>query len=183
MANFDNFQDELSSHGIDIHPSELHGQLVGYLCAVKDSTTETQRAALYRDWLDVDVPPGLLVMLEQSATAALEALGEYSDFEFRLLGPEDSASLTSRVRSLALWCGGFISGFGESGRADLHQNDLAEAGRKNVNEALTDLGRIAAMTDEVPESEENEADLLEIQEFVRVSVLLIHAEIGSAGAH
>ena len=32
------------------------------------------------------------------------------------------------------------------------------------------------MTDEVPEGEENEEDLAELEEFVRISVLLIFAE-------
>ena len=47
---------------------------------------------------------------------------------------------------------------------------------------MRDLASIAAMTDDVPEGEENEADLMEIVEFVRVSTLLIFAETGSSSA-
>ena len=52
-----------------------------------------------------------------------------------------------------------------------------------MSEALNDLARVAAMTDEVPEGEENESDLNEILEFVRISTLLVFAETDSARAH
>jgi hypothetical protein len=46
----------------------------------------------------------------------------------------------------------------------------------DVMEALSDFERIASLRETVEESEENESDLFEIIEFVRVSVLLIFAE-------
>ena len=178
MSAFGNLQDELSVHGINIHPSELHGQLVGYLCAVKDTTALAQRQALYQAWLGSTPPDGLLKLLEASVAETGESLGDFTDFEFRLLRPDDEAPLSERALAIASWCGGFISGFGEAGRQDLEGEAQA-----NVREALTDLGRIAAMTDEVPEGEDNEADLIEIEEFVRVSALLIYSEINARGAH
>ena len=67
-------------------------------------------------------------------------------------------------------CSGFLSGLGEFGNRLVELEGL-------TNEALADLARIAALTDEVPEGEDNEVDLVEIEEFVRVSVLLIFSEI------
>ena len=67
--------------------------------------------------------------------------------------------------------------FGETGR----QLDVNE--KSDVHEAMKDLASIAAMTDAVPEGEENEGDLMEIIEFVRVSTLLIFAETKTSGAH
>ena len=78
--------------------------------------------------------------------------------------------------SIALWCSGFLSGLGESGRQiDQEQGDAAEA--------LGVIARIAAMTDEVPEGEDNEEDLTEIEEFVRVSTLLVFAETRPGRPH
>ena len=91
--------------------------------------------------------------------------------------PGDDESITDRAEAVSLWCSGFLSGFGESGR-QLDADDVSD-----VKEALQDIGRIAAMSEEVPEGEENESDLTEIVEFIRISTLLVFAETGSKGAH
>lgn len=174
MTTFPNFQDELSFHNADLHPSELHGQLVGYVCAVQNGSDADRRKTLYRTWVDSDVSATLTGMLEEAHLHALEHLDEFSDFEFSLLMPSDDEPISMRASALALWCSGFLSGFGESGRT-LEGDD--------VQEAMADLARIAAMTDDVPEGEENEVDLHEIIEFVRVSVLLIFAGLKPTGAH
>ena len=91
--------------------------------------------------------------------------------------PADDEGITERAESVSLWCSGFLSGFGESGR----QLDAADA--SDVKEALQDIGRIAVMSEEVTEGEENESDLTEIVEFIRISTLLIFAETESKGTH
>ena len=174
MITFPNFQDELSSHKTDLHPSELHGRLIGYACAVQAGSDVDRRSSLYRTWLDGDVSDGLREILEAAHSHALEHLDEFSDFEFALLMPSDDEPIGIRAGALAHWCSGFLSGFGESGR-NIEGED--------VKEAMQDLSRIAAMTDDVPEGEENEVDLNEIIEFVRVSVLLVFAGLKPTGAH
>jgi uncharacterized protein YgfB (UPF0149 family) len=176
MSVYSTYKQELSVLNNGIHPSELHGLLVGYLCAVKASSEKGQRQALYSDWLGGSVPDRLLDLLEAAQAQVLEDLDEYADFGFRVLLPDDESALADRAEALGLWCSGFLSGYGGSGR-------LSGGLSENVEEALADLGRIAAMSDEVPEGEENEADLTEIEEFVRISTLLIFAETGDAGAH
>jgi len=91
--------------------------------------------------------------------------------------PGDDEGITERAAAVFLWCSGFLSGFGESGR----QLDADDA--SDVKEALQDMGRIAAMSEEVTEGEENESDLTEIVEFIRIITLLIFAETESKGAH
>ena len=177
MSAFLSYQDELSSCDIDLHASELHGMLIGYLCAVKKASNQGQRASLYREWICGELPASLAVLLETSYRHTLENLGEYADFDFSLAIPDDSSPIEDRVKSIALWSGGFLSGYGEAGR---HQDVDSKS---DVKEALQDLARIAAMSDEVPEGEENETDLVEIVEFVRISALLIFSETASPGAH
>ena len=151
--------------------------LVGYLCAVKDSSGPGQRRSLFEDWMDCQAPTSLVNMLEEAYKQSLESLGEYADFDFILMIPADDEGITERAESVSLWCSGFLSGFGESGR----QLDAADA--SDVKEALQDMGRIAAMSEEVTEGEENESDLTEIVEFIRISTLLIFAETESKGIH
>jgi len=50
----------------------------------------------------------------------------------------------------------------------------------DVIEAFADFSRIAGLTETVPDGEENESDLMEICEYVRISVLLIFTECGGA---
>lgn len=177
MTVFEHFRDELSRASIDLHPSELHGMLIGYLCAVKDNAGPAQRKSLFEAWMDGNMPTSASMMLEQAYTQSLDSLGEFSDFDFTLMIPGDDESITDRAEAVSLWCSGFLSGFGESGR----QLDADDA--SDVKEALQDIGRIAAMSEEVPEGEENESDLTEIVEFIRISTLLVFAETGSKGAH
>lgn len=173
MPVFKHFQDQLTSYGIDLHPSELHGLLMGYLCAVKKQSKRDGRVSVYRSWMDDELPAEMVDLLEEAFNEGLENLEEFSDFDFKLLLPDDDASIGERAAGVGLWCSGFLSGFGETGR----QLDVNE--KSDVHEAMRDLASIAAMTDDVPEGEENEADLMEIVEFVRVSTLLIFAETGS----
>ena len=177
MTVFQHFHDQLVACGIDLHPSELHGLLMGFLCAVKDQSQKDARMAVYGSWVGDSLPNDLGDLLEDAFNLGLEHLDEFADFDFSLLLPDDEAPISERVRAVGLWCSGFISGFGETGR----QLDVNE--KSDVHEAMKDLASIAAMTDAVPEGEENEGDLMEIIEFVRVSTLLIFAETKTSGAH
>ncbi|MFT7218735.1 MAG: hypothetical protein ACI8Z1_000346 [Candidatus Azotimanducaceae bacterium] len=174
MTSYQKLQDELSKHSADVHPSELHGQLIGYVCALQNGSNVGRRSALYDTWLDGGVSDALKALLEAEFVHALDNLGEYSDFEFSLMIPDDEEPIADRAESVGLWCSGFLSGFGESGRS-IEGDDLTEA--------MRDLAQIAAMNEEVPEGEENEADLNEIVEFVRIGVLLIFAGLKPSGPH
>jgi uncharacterized protein YgfB (UPF0149 family) len=175
-SDFAQLKDALVAQGADVHPSELHGMLIGYLCAVKDSAGVKLQNLLVH-WLDGSPSKELQQLLDLAYRSAAEELDEYSDFAFRLLLPADDEAIQSRSSSLAVWCGGFLSGFGEAGRQGAM--NLGE----DVAEAFQDFARIAAVNDEVPDSEENEVDFAEIEEYVRVSILLIFAEVSAPSAH
>ena len=163
--------------GTDSHPSEIHGMLVGHLCAAA-RPSKGQRQALYESWLGAGLPDELVKLLDGAWTKAEAALDEFADFDFRLLIPDDDEAISVRMRALAHWCSGFISGLGEaSGSASNNMNSNIN---KEVTEALQDMSNIAAFSDEVPSGEENESDFMEIEEFVRVSTLLIYAEMDDA---
>jgi uncharacterized protein YgfB (UPF0149 family) len=157
--------------------SEFHGLMTGYLCAKTNSTTG-ERLELYREWLDAEVGKKEVEAMDELYQQTEESLGEFSDFEFRILLPDDETSVTRRSKALSEWCTGFLSGFGSAGR--FSQADLTT----DVTEAFTDFSKISSLGKEVdaemPDSEENEVDLMEICEYVRISVLLIFTECGGA---
>ena len=175
MTSYAQLQNELALQSDELHASELHGLLVGYVSGAGDIQS-SRRLAMYESWIGDRVEDSFKKLLDEAFDATLENLGEFADFEFRLLVPDDESPIHERVRAIALWCSGFLSGLGESGRSvDSLAGDAAEA--------LTDLARVAALSDEVPEGEENEEDLAEIEEFVRVGVLLIFSEMNPPATH
>ena len=170
MNKFEHFQGNLLQASVDLHPSELHGMVTGYLCSVKEKAGKEQRRVIFAAWAEVEVSASFVNFLDDVFMQELESLGEFSDFDFSLIIPSDDERITERAEAVSLWCSGFLSGYGESGR-QLRSDDTSD-----VKEALLDLSRIASMSQEVPEGEENESDLTEIIEFIRISTLLIFAE-------
>lgn len=159
--------------GLGIDASELHGALSGWLAG---------GGANGADWL-----ARVLADPQQAAPeagGALDALREASakqledrDFAFELLLPGGDAALSERAAALFDWCRGFLGGFGLSAGA---QPPLSEEGE----EALADLARLAQAAPEQGEDEaEDEDALAEIEEFVRVAVLLLHGDCVLAARH
>lgn len=151
--------------GLAVDPSELHGALCGWLAGGgRDSP----------DWIagvmaDATLPPestgGAFARLRAATAAQLAG----RDFELELLLAGDESSLAERSGSLFAWCRGFLGGFGLAVGED---PPLSEDSR----ESLADLARFAAAAAQDDGDEEDEQALVEIEEFVRVAVLLLHGD-------
>jgi uncharacterized protein YgfB (UPF0149 family) len=92
------------------------------------------------------------------------------DFNFQLLLPDDDAPLRERSRALAEWCGGYVMGLLESGIKDF--DSLPE----DAAEAIKDLIEISQL-DVSMDDGGSENDLMHLQEYVRVGVQIIYAEL------
>ncbi|MGI9322949.1 MAG: UPF0149 family protein, partial [Pseudomonadales bacterium] len=102
---YDKFSLGLQEMGAALHASELHGMLVGHVCAA-ESASGSQRASLYETWLGPGLPDALRQALGEAGKHAEEALDEYADFDFRLLLPDDDHAIQARTDALARWCAG-----------------------------------------------------------------------------
>ncbi|WP_267120279.1 UPF0149 family protein, partial [Xanthomonas sacchari] len=92
------------------------------------------------------------------------------DFGFDLVLADAGAPLPERADALFDWCRGFLGGFGLAAGA---APPLSEEGQ----EALQDVARLAqASADDFDSGDEDEDALAEIEEFVRVAVLLLHSD-------
>ena len=173
MSKFDHqvVNEYLNGLGAEIGASEFHGLMTGYLSA-NSSTTAVKRRGLYTEWLNTILDATSAEVAETLYQDTLESLYEYADFEFRILLPDDDELIAERSKALSTWCNGYLSGFGSAGRFE--QADLSE----DVSEAFSDFSTIAGLSEEVPDSEDNETDFMEITEFVRISVLVIYTECG-----
>lgn len=109
--------------------------------------------------------------VEEFVRGTLEGLAA-EDLSFSLLLPEDDAPLDMRVDALAEWTGGFLAGFGVT-MAHRDWDALPEEAQEVIDDlaAVTELD--PAQIGEVGGQESAESDLLQVQEFVKVGVLLI----------
>lgn len=157
-----------------VSPAELHGLIAGHLAAGArlQPTVLLQTACELMDInsLSQESSKVTLVNLYSGTCNALESL----DLEFELLLPDDDNEISVRAESLGRWCQSFLSGFGLYGKhtdASLSQES---------KETLNDLGQIAQISSELEELDENESDLMEVQEYVRMAVLMLFTECNKA---
>lgn len=151
--------------GLGVDPSELHGGLCGWLCAGGGNVANWPAKVLADDALPAPEPGGALDALRLASVAQLEDRG----FGFDLLLPDVDESLTARAEALFDWCRGFLGGFGLAAGAHVQLSEEAE-------EALHDLARLAQAAPESSDNDDDEDALAEIEEFVRVAVLLLHSD-------
>ncbi len=165
--------------------AEAHGALCGMLCARgstelsewSDHVLGEQEAGnvLLRDVVSV------LSALHQNT---LEQLNDALT-EFHLLLPDDDDDLTLRVEALANWCQGFVYGLAAGGLKEDTEipedsqeiiRDMIEISRAGL-EQLEDEEEDDDGEDAVDSDEENERAYMEIMEYVRTGILLIHEEM------
>jgi len=152
---------------LGVGASDLHGSLTGYLCAGGLASIEEWPRAL-------EIEPEAASTLNDIAlrrlyTECREQL-EDPDLGFEPLLPGADAPVELRAEALVEWCRGFLGGVGLSGA---RPRTLSV----DATEVLSDIGRIAGSQFAYEDAEEDETALNEVLEFVRVGVLLLHAEM------
>lgn len=150
--------------------AELHGLLCGYLSAgarfsheawlklageltdISEYRHESSKLAL------TDLYDGVVAQLERA------------DFGFQLMLPDDDLTLAERAEALGLWCQGYLTGFGLQGG---HTNESLS---QELKEALGDMEQIAQIELDPEEDDDNESDLIELQEYVRMAAMMVFSE-------
>ena len=152
-----------------VAPPEVHGLLAGFLCA----------GGIWEDAADDE-----LEILLPNADGRLvrglldEVHGELGSMtmEFTPLIPDDEHDVVERLSGLAVWCGGFLAGYG-LGVGDSRLSPETE-------EMLTDLQAIAELDDgQDDDSEQVEYDFVEVYEYVRVAALTLFGALPMVGRH
>ncbi|MCD0247221.1 YecA family protein [Xanthomonas melonis] len=146
--------------------AELHGGLCGWLAGGGADSADWLARILADSAQGAPAQGGALDRLRQATVMQLED----RDFAFELLLVEDGAPLSARTDALFDWCRAFLGGFGLAAQ---QRPALSEEGE----EALQDLARLAqASSEDFDAGEEDDTALAEIEEFVRVAVLLLHGD-------
>ena len=152
--------------------SELHGGLCGWLAGGGSDGPDWLARVLADADIEAVAEGDPLDRLRTASVAQLED----REFGFELLLPGEGASLYERSGALFDWCRGFVGGFGLAAGS---KPPLSAEGE----EALADLVRLSAAAPEEDGDEEDEDALAEIEEYVRVAVLLLHGDCALGPRH
>ncbi|GAB3486034.1 UPF0149 family protein [Marinomonas epiphytica] len=169
--DFDLIADVFVVESIAASPAELHGQLCGYLASgvalpMEDWLAMVVEFCDIESWKE-DASRQVIVEL-YTATQTLFQNGEYA------LEPcisDDDAELAERGVTLSQWAHGFLAGYGLSGQ----KKDLSD----ETKQILRDFANISAMQAEMrslEDNNDNEADLTELVEYVRLSAMMMYSE-------
>lgn len=172
LPNYEEVQAALGDAPNGAATAEAHGTLCGLLCASVEALAETWIHNTLVDAEEYSFGGGgdarsLLEALHAATGAALEG----SDMDFRMMLPDEDASLEERAVALAAWCSGFVYGLAMHGLRPM--DELPE----ELREILTDfseIGRAGVAEEEVGEAGENA--LAELVEYVRVGAQLVYDE-------
>ena len=174
-CSYDGLEEKLRSAGADSGAAEAHGLLSGTLVAGGKVAPAIWLEHLLGE--DNTLSTAAVDCSELLAALKDEILRRFNDeaFGFELLLPKDDAPLSLRTDALGQWCGGFLYGLALGGiREDAEMPE-------NVGEVMKDFyesshARFAYETTD----NEDEAAYVEIVEYVRMSVLLLHEELQPA---
>ncbi|MBL4909462.1 MAG: UPF0149 family protein [Alteromonadaceae bacterium] len=180
VFDFASLQALITTAGVQLHASEVHGVLAGLICGgftfeegCKDANNESHDyLALITDLLNngEKLPKTLSEAFARLYNELWQAILN-DDFSFSPLIADDDDSLAERSAGLCHWVQGFILGFG------LQQKD-SNALSTDVKEVLSDFVEIANLADDIDEDEDSEKAFFEISEYVRISALLCFSEYG-----
>jgi uncharacterized protein YgfB (UPF0149 family) len=150
--------------------AELHGTVCGLAAGSGGGAPVQDLLLLLGEGL---VNQSSVTAFVDAALAELDA----EDFSFAPLLPEDDAALGARLEALGDWCASFLTGFA-AGLARRGRGRLDDC-PDEVREIVRDLAAIAQI-DADADADSAERDLLELEEFVKVGVLLIRSTLEDA---
>ena len=166
-------------------PPEIHGEICGLLCVMGEDAVASWVTGTLNDAQTPTVDAvDTLTELGGAAFTVLEA----GDMSISLLLPGDDDSLEVRAEALGHWCQGFMHGLGAGGQGGNDSPIIREGLTRDIILDFSEITRVMFADDET--EEEGEAALIELIEYVRVSVQLVFEELlairggaGSAGVH
>lgn len=158
----------------DLTPSEAHGLATGMLCINNKTEAIIWLAEVFEQNLVLldDDKTVLVALFEQTRTLLSE---EENMFRYDLFLPADDEPLQYQLEALRYWCEGFLFGVGYSRSTGEWPTEIAEI-MKDIIEFTkldTDIGE---QMDE-DEKDEQEAALIEIQEYLRAAVNIIKEQL------
>ena len=173
--NYAQIEAAASLESIDIHPSEVHGTVVGALANHLKSGHKPDLPTLLLDQEQQSKVQAFIDLLHELYRENADVLLEGGEgFELMLASTEDA--LDMRTESLALWCRGYMLGLLYNEAFSIDQ--LTENGSEIARDILAISEAEAGNADDT----EEDWALAELEEYVKVGVQLIFEFIYSERA-
>lgn len=145
-------------------PSECHGLLTALLCFKQKNHYSN---LLFTQALEPKTQT-LFTQLIQNIETALQS----NDLNYQLLLPEDNVTLSQRAQALTEWAKGFLLATHHA-----QQNVSNIKLDEDCQEFLTDLQSVMELETNLPDSEDNQRLLTEVEEHCRMGALLLYATL------
>lgn len=150
----------LNELALEEHPSELHGLMTGWLISEEHSRVS----------LDAIAPQASTNETLKNLVVETKNLLEDEQMRFMPLLPEEGRSSQERSEGLAHWCIGLTTSLGMSGFDSAQYPELMEVVEDLVAISQIDFENVV---------DEDETELEELVEYVRMAVILIDTEVRS----
>ena len=159
--------------GLSQSPAEAHGFALGLVFARVPGALAVWRREWYSSFDPADVLAGECRALLDRVFASVLAGDRDTSMQFTLLLPSDIVVDSSRLSAVRDWCQGFLFGLGLGGEAVTTRLSMESRSLLNDFAEITRLD-----TGDADNSPENQSALIEIEEYVRVGVMLIGDDLG-----
>ncbi len=169
MASWADWNTAIGQAKLGITPAELHGSVTGYLCAGWGGRAHELLAALALESADAGADDALHALLDAEAGTIHARLRAGNVVEPLL--PEGRVAL--RADAMVDWCRGLLGGLGLTGVLERSDHDA------DTQSLLSDLGHIASA--HLACSDDDEAALADVLEFIEAGVVHLHAAFAPAG--
>lgn len=150
-----------------VTPAELQGLLLGTFCALG---TDVDGEVVLQSCMGESQPlsASQQQVLMQLISVCKADLLEFN-FSLALLLP-DTDDVYEQASEFILWCQGFLTGLANANVQAMHDSDAIDALKRITEASQIDLNELEV-------SEDDEAYLADITEYVRLAVLTIYAEL------
>ncbi len=154
----------------DLTSAEAHGLATGMLSLESKIEASIWLSELFDDEITLlDEDKTILAGLFDQTRKLLN--GEDEGFRFALFLPGDDEPLNEQLEAIRVWCEGFLFGIGHAHSESTWPGETGEIIKDIVEFTKLDSELDDEMSQE--EIDELEAALIEIQEYLRVAVMLI----------
>ena len=170
LPDYPEIEHAVHAMSLKTHASELHGVLSGFICVSATNLAEQfiQELISEVDVQKYEIEIRSIVSLFQIVFQQMATL----TFDFHILLPDDDTPLKERAKAMSMWCYGFSDGFLQSGI------DITALKSDEARDALYHITEISQLDyDALSVGEDDEKAFMELYEYVRMAVLMIHTEL------
>ncbi|VAW33918.1 hypothetical protein MNBD_GAMMA01-745 [hydrothermal vent metagenome] len=170
MIPYKPFAQQLKDNNVIATPAELHGHASGMLVVNHDMEVSHWIKLILEDYcFEGSNQSKLIPVLTALFDFAKDKLTA-DNYTFNLLLPADDNELSYRLEALSTWCSIFLTGMAYAGlKSDKNMHN-------DAHEFILDLEKIAKVDTMSGDSQGEEADFVELVEYVKAGTILLYQE-------